>query len=99
MTPESLTIIFLLALCVYLMRISGVWLIRRFEITPEMEKVLGQLPGIVLAAVLAPAVMKMGIIGLPALLITGIIAAKSGNLVLSTIVGTLTFIVFRLYVK
>ncbi len=95
MKAEKIAIILLLALCTYLMRISGVWLVRRFEITPELERMLGQLPGIVLAAVLAPALIDMGMIGLPALLITGVIAARGGSLVLSVIAGAFVFFLVR----
>ena len=95
MTAEKLALILLLALCTYIMRISGVWFVRRFQMTPELEKTLGQLPGIVLAAVLAPALMDMGMTGLPALVVTGVIAARGGGLVLSVISGALVFFLVR----
>jgi uncharacterized membrane protein len=50
-----------MTLAVYLMRAGGYWLIGRVTIGPRLRRMLEALPGAVIAATVAPILMKGGV--------------------------------------
>ncbi len=55
-----LIVIALMTVVVYLTRISGYWLIGRFVIGPRLRRMLDALPGAIIAATVAPALVQGG---------------------------------------
>ena len=53
-------VIALMTIVVYLMRIAGYWLIGRLVIGPRLRRMLDALPGAIIAATVAPALVHGG---------------------------------------
>ena len=88
--PASLPTILLLALVVYLTRIGGAVLGGWLRPSPRLEAGLRALPGAVLIAIVAPAVVSGGPGGWAAALATGLVAWRTGgNTLLAMVVGVL----------
>ena len=76
-----------MALVTYATRASGFWLLGRFKPSPLLEAWLGYLPGAVLVSVAAPAVASGGLAGVVAAGATVLVAWRTRNVFLSTLVG------------
>ncbi|HEX6508613.1 MAG TPA: AzlD domain-containing protein, partial [Chloroflexota bacterium] len=72
-----------MALVTYGMRGGGMWLMRFATPSPRMEAWLRHIPGSVLAAIIAPAVVAHGVAGVIAVVVTATVAWRSGNLLLA----------------
>jgi uncharacterized membrane protein len=79
----------------YLTRAGGVWLMGLWQPSPRLEAALRQMPGAVLAAIVAPAVIQAGIAGVPAVAATVLVARRTGNLLLALLAGVATIWVLR----
>jgi uncharacterized membrane protein len=76
-----------MAVVTYLTRIGGLWVMNRVRITPRIGSWLKALPGTILISIVAPSLTTTGIAEPLSGLITGLVAWKSRNLVLSMVVG------------
>jgi uncharacterized membrane protein len=90
MRGDALLAIFGMALVTYGTRAGGMWLMRFAAPAPRLEAWFRHIPGTVLAAIIAPAVVAHGPAGVVALLVTGAVAARTGNLLLAMASGVLT---------
>ena len=76
-----------MALVTYTTRAGGFWLLGRFTPSPRLEAWLGYLPGAVLVSVAAPAIANGGLAGAAAAGATVLVAWRTRNVFLSTLVG------------
>jgi len=89
MTFEAFITILGMAVVTYGTRAGGMWLMGRVALSRPVEKWLGQLPGAVLVALAAPAVINSGLAGLVAGLATLLVARKTGNLLFAMLTGVI----------
>ncbi len=68
-----LVVVALMALVVYLTRISGYWLIGRFTIGPRLRRTFDALPGAIIAATVAPVLVHGGLRSVAALAATALV--------------------------
>lgn len=54
-------ILLAMTIAVYVMRAGGYWLLGRFHIGPRLHRMLDALPGAVIAATVAPILLKGGV--------------------------------------
>ncbi|MCW5694863.1 MAG: AzlD domain-containing protein [Pseudolabrys sp.] len=76
----------LMMLMVYLTRIAGYWLIGRLVIGPRLSRMLNALPGAIIAATVAPALVQGGlraVLALAATLVVMIVVRKDFPAVLA----------------
>lgn len=99
MTREALITIAGMALVTYGTRAGGMWLMRFASPSGRAERWLQHIPGSVLAAIIAPAVVLHGIPGTVALLVTAAVSWRSGNLLLAMVSGVTTVYLVGLAVK
>src|SRR5215470_9448489 len=92
-----LTILGMAAAC-YTTRAGGLWLMRFVPSSPRVEAWLQHLPGTVLIALIAPAIIADGVIGAVGALATALVAARTKNLLLSMIVGVGMVLALRHFV-
>lgn len=90
MTVDALITITAMAVVTYGTRAGGMWLMRFTTPAGRTERWLQHIPGCVLAAIVAPAVIAHGPAGVVALLVTGAISLRTGNLLLAMAGGVLT---------
>lgn len=90
MTTEALITIVGMALVTYTTRAGGVWLMRLASPSARTERWLQHIPGSVLAAIIAPAVIAHGAAGVVAVLVTGAVSIRTGNLLLAMASGVIT---------
>ena len=76
-------------------RIGGYWLSGRFEITGRIETAMNLVPGTILTALVAPAIIAEGIGGGVAAAVAVLVMRKSGNLLVTLAAGIGTLLVFR----
>ncbi len=86
-SSQALLAILGMALVTYLTRISGLWLMSRVTLSRRMKAWLGYIPGTVLVAIIAPAVLSTSLAEAGAALATVLVAARTRNVLLSMIVG------------
>jgi len=84
-----------MAVLTYLTRIGGVWLAGRLPNPERLESWLQPVPGAILTAIVAPAVVTAGWRGLLAISVVILIMARSGNLLLSAALGTALIALLR----
>lgn len=87
MPIDALVTIVGMAVAAYATRAGGLWLMRFVTPSPRVEAWLHHLPGTVLVALVAPAILADGLIGAIGALATALVAARTKNLLLSMIVG------------
>ena len=85
-----------MALVTYATRLGGVWLVERVRPTARIEAALRYVPGAILTALVAPAVIQAGLPGLPAALATVVVVRRTGNLLLALAVGVACVWVVRM---
>jgi uncharacterized membrane protein len=95
MNLESFSVIVVIAVAAYLMRCSGVWLIRRTNDVSRLLPALQEFPGIILTAAVAPAFLDAGAAGILSLVVTGLLAARKTSLSFSSMCGFLLFLLLR----
>jgi uncharacterized membrane protein len=76
-----------MAVATYATRAGGLWLLRFVTPSPRVEAWLQHLPGSVLVALIAPAILADGSVGVVGTLATALVAARTKNLLLSMSVG------------
>jgi len=85
-----------MALVTYLTRAAGLFLSSRMNLSPRGEAFLGALPGSILTAIVAPAVLAQGTPEALASAITVAVAAWRKNLPLAMLAGVVAVYVLRL---
>lgn len=93
--PLALLTILGMALVTYLTRVGGLWLMGRVMPSPRVEAWLRNIPGAVLISIVAPSALASGLSGVLAALLTGLVAARTRNLLLSMVVGVAAVWVLR----
>jgi uncharacterized membrane protein len=99
MTADALVTILGMALVTYGTRASGMWLMRFAAPSGLTERWLRHIPGSVLAAIIAPAVVAHGAAGVVAVLVTGAVSLRTGNLLLAMASGVITVYLVGLLVR
>jgi uncharacterized membrane protein len=77
-----------MAVLVYLTRVGGVWLAGRVRHPEHLESWLRPVPGAILAAIVAPAVVAAGWRGLLAATAVVLVARRTGGVLIAAAVGT-----------
>ncbi len=87
MPIDTLLTILGMAAAAYATRAGGLWLMRFVTPSPRVEAWLQHLPGAVLVALIAPAILAAGVIGAVGALATALVAVRTKNLLLAMLVG------------
>ncbi|HLW03377.1 MAG TPA: AzlD domain-containing protein [Ktedonobacterales bacterium] len=95
MQIDAMVAILGMAVATYVTRAGGLWLMRFVSPSPRVEAWLRHLPGAVLVALIAPAIVEDGMIGAAGALATALIAARTRNLLLSILVGVGLVVLLR----
>lgn len=88
MGAEALATILGMALVTYATRAGGLWLMGRITPTPRVERWLRHLPGAILAAIVAPAVLAAGAAETGAAALAAAVAARTGSPIGAMVAGT-----------
>lgn len=94
--PVVLATIAGMGLATYATRAGGLWLMARVPRSPRVERWLGAIPGAILVAIIAPALLASGPAGWLAAAAVALLAARTGNLLLAIAAGVTLVSVFRL---
>jgi branched chain amino acid efflux pump len=86
--PLVLALIVAMGVLTYLTRIGGVWLAGRVARPERLETWLEPVPGAILTAFVAPAVLAAGWRGLLAIGVVLLVMTRTGNLLLAAALGT-----------
>jgi uncharacterized membrane protein len=89
-----LTIV-LMGVVIYATRAGGLWLASRVEISGRLEAWLSHLPGAILVALVAPAVLTAGPAEALAALAVVLVAARTGSLLGAMAAGVLVVLALR----
>ena len=84
--PVSLATILAMALVTYATRVGGLWLMGRVAPSPRVEAWLLNIPGAVLVSIVTPLALSNGPADALAAGLTGLVVARTHNLLLS--IGT-----------
>lgn len=84
---QALLTIVGMALVTYMTRAGGLWLMSRIKLSQRTESWLRQLPGTVIISIIAPTVLTSGPAEVLAALATGLVALRTGSLLLAMLVG------------
>lgn len=98
MQLDALLTILGMAVASYATRAGGLWLMRFVTPSPRVEAWLRHIPGAVLVALIAPAVVAGGPISAAGALATALVAARTKNLLLSMVVGVGLVVALRAFV-
>ncbi|HVG00492.1 MAG TPA: AzlD domain-containing protein [Chloroflexia bacterium] len=85
--PVSLATILAMALVTYATRVGGLWLMGRVTPSPRVEAWLLNIPGAVLVSIVTPLALSNGPADALAAGLTGLVAARTHNLLLAIGVG------------
>jgi branched chain amino acid efflux pump len=98
---ETLTFLTILgmALVTYATRAGGFWLMGLATPSPRIEAWLKQIPGAVLAALIAPTILASSIAETLAAVATVLVAIRTKNVLIAMLVGVTTVALLRLIVK
>jgi len=83
-----------MAVATYATRLGGFWLMARLPPSPRVTATLRHVPGAVLAAILAPAVLG-SVAKVAAALVAGTVAARTGSILAALTVGVAVVIAVR----
>lgn len=86
---EPLFAIIMIAVIVYLTRVSGYFVGLQFRHIPSLKPLLEALPGCAMMAILVPAVRQGDLREFTALVVVALIMWKTDNVVISSLVGIL----------
>lgn len=84
---ENLTAILGMAVVTYATRAGGLWLMSQVTLSPKLATWLRHIPGAVLISIVAPAVVKGGVVEAVAAIATVLMALRTGQLVLAMLTG------------
>jgi uncharacterized membrane protein len=93
--PRALAAILGMALVTYATRTGGVWLLGRARPSRLRTAWLNQLPGAILVALVAPAVLAAGRAGFIAGVCAALVAARTRNIALALVAGIVALQVVR----
>ena len=79
-----------MAAATYATRVGGLWLMDQVRPTRRVEAWLGHIPGAILVAIVAPAIVEGGLAAALAALATTLAAWRTGNLFVAMAVGVVT---------
>jgi uncharacterized membrane protein len=105
MTGEAVAAILGMAVVTYLTRIGGLWLMGRVTrasggvLPPRVEAAMRAIPGAILVAIVAPAVLASGPAQLLAAGVTAVVAARTRSLVLALVVGVAAVWALRIMLR
>jgi uncharacterized membrane protein len=85
-----------MACATYATRAGGLWLMSRVTISKRVEAWLRHIPGTIVMSIVAPEVISGGYAELLGVLVTVLAAVRTGNLLLSMIMGVSVVWVLRL---
>jgi uncharacterized membrane protein len=84
---SALIAIAAMAVATYATRLTGLVLMPRLPSRPWLESWVGYVPGCVIAAIVAPAVLDAGLPGIAAGLLTIVLARRTSNLIVPLAAG------------
>lgn len=84
-----------MAVVTYATRASGLWLMTRMPASPRFERWLRAVPGAILAALIAPAMVDGGRLAALAVLIAMIVVARTGSVLAATLLGVGAVVLVR----
>ena len=87
MQTSSMLTILGMALVTYATRAGGLWLMGRVRPSPRVEKWLRYIPDAVLISIVAPIVAASGPAELLAVLATVVVGVRTGNVLLTMLIG------------
>jgi uncharacterized membrane protein len=93
--PRALAAILGMALVTYATRVGGVWLLGRTRPSRLLTAWLNQLPGAILVALVAPAVLAAGLAGFVAGACTALVATRTRNIALALVAGVVALWIMR----
>ncbi len=76
-----------MAAVTFLTRVGGLMFMRRVTLSPRVQAWLQHLPGALLVSIVVPAVIARGSSGVAGIVVTILVAARTGNLLLATTLG------------
>ena len=95
-SSQALLAILGMALVTYLTRVSSLWLMSRVTLSSRMKAWLRYIPGTVIVAIIAPAVLGTGLAEVGASVATVLVAVRTRNILLSMTIGVGVVIGLRL---
>lgn len=95
--PEVFLTILGMAVVTYATRIGGLWLMSHVTLSKRFMRGLEHVPGAVVVAIIVPDLIKAGVPGIFASLITALVAARTGNMLLALAGGVGTVLLLRLF--
>lgn len=90
-----LAIILAMAMITVASRLGGYWLSGRIALDGRTEAALNLIPGTILTALVAPAIVTEGIGGAAAAGVAVVMMRKTGNLIVTLLAGVGVLMVFR----
>ncbi len=96
--PTVVAVILAMAVATYATKTSGFWLVSRLDLSDRLRVGLRVLPGAVVVAFVAPALVAGGIAEWIAAALTVGVAHKTGNLLAALLVGILAVVFVRTFV-
>jgi uncharacterized membrane protein len=96
MRTDVVFVVLGMALVTYATRAGGLWLMARVKPSPRLEAGLRQMPGAVLAALIAPLAWSGGTAERLALVATAIVAARTRSILLSLATGVASVWMLRM---
>ena len=93
--PLTLATILAMALVTYATRAGGLWLMGRVTPSPRVEAWLRNIPGAVLVSIVTPLALTNGPADALAAAATGVVAARTHNLLLAIVVGVASAWILR----
>ncbi len=95
--PNILMTFLLMGLVVYLIRIAGYWVAGRITISKKIEIWLGYLPGCILMALVAPAILSASFSEMLGAVVTAVAMWRSRSLLISMVAGIGTVAIVNLF--
>ena len=93
--PMVLAAIAAMAIVTALMRTGGFWLMGRLPLTPRVRRVLEALPGAIVAAIVVPAIAKIGAVAAVGVPGAAVVMVLRRNELLAVAVGVGVAVVAR----
>lgn len=91
MDSRSLLAILVMAAATYATRFGGPWLLARLPPSARRDRLLRPLPGVILAAIVAPQALHQGIPGAAGAAVTLVVMVRSGRFPPAIVAGVATF--------
>ncbi len=93
--PLVVGVIFGMVVVTVITKMGGLWLLSQFEVSDRLQAGITVLPGAIVVAILAPELAEGGPPEWGAALVAGIVMWRTGNILLTLVVGVLTVVTFR----